>query len=448
MSLEILISKYIDGELTREEDNYLRNLLKENPSAKQKFDSSVELHLEMLDDAEDIKVPVDLLRKTEDRIMMEIFKSAPIAPVYNIKKIKKFNFNYSSAAAAIIIFFFVGVLSIRDSALLNMGSWAEVPVSKPSKTEVAAVSVTKSKINKVSSNKLHLIRTENIRLNSTDETVSNTESKPMSTSYFSDAGPVDSKKSFSNKTAEPDEINTSEVGIKNNLYADSDNGTESKTKQSDDINIKQYKPNQIVNYNTSANIPMNNMDGLSIQVNEIHLTSYVSRDFMRGNIKTHENSPIMNYSQSISYAVNGNSRLGLEFGITQFSYDVNKMVTISNITPSGKSKVEVLDPTDNEGKINIPVRIEQQEQLYWGSFFYEQTLFNFSNFTLLGRAGLGASNDGVLGYGLITANYAVYKGIYLTVGTEGRIFNSQIPMLGYNSLTSSFSIVYGLHFQF
>jgi hypothetical protein len=446
MSLEILISKYIDGELTREEDNYLRNLLKENPSAKHKFDSSVELHLEMLDDADDIKVPVDLLRRTEDRIMMEIFKSAPVTPVYNIKKVKRFNLSYNNVAAAIIVFFFLGVLSIRDSAFMNTGSFSDDSIKDAPKSEVINVAVSKPKIKDFKLNKSNLNKSKIIDLNSSEAIVTNSVQQQTNISIYSDAGPVDSKKSNLNESSASEANKESEI-IKDKALTDSEPFI--KDKSFDNFSNKKLQSNPVVNYNSAGNIPMNYMDGFPIEIREIHLTSFVSHDFFRNNIQTHENSAIMNYSQGISYAVNESSRIGMEFGLTQFSYDVNKMVTVSNITPSDKKRVEVLDPTDNNGTtLIIPVKIEQQEQLYWGSIFYEHTLFNFADFSLIGRAGLGASSDGALGYGLILANYSVYRGIYLSVGTEGRVFNSQIPSLGINNVTSSISIVYGLHFQF
>jgi hypothetical protein len=445
MSLEILISKYIDGELTREEDNFLRNLLKDNPSAKQKFDSSVELHLEMLDDAENIKVPADLLRRTEDRIMMEIFKSAPVNPVYNVKNIRRFYLNYINAAAAIIIFFFVGVLSIRDTAFLNFGSFTEKTPIEILKSERDNATEAISPKNEFNKNKLHLKKSKIKEMNTSDKMVSNPVTQQMPSGLFSDAGPVNSKIIEINVSSIPKVVND-EDETNNIVSFKSEPDSKNKTLDKYPNNIS--KSNPIFSFSNDGNIPLNYFEGFPLEVKEIHLTSFISHDFLRNNIKTHNNTAIMNYSQSISYAINETSRLGLEFGLTQYSYDLNKIIIVSNITASGKKSVEIIDPTDDGSTINIPVKIEQREQLYWGSVFYEHTLFKFSSFSLLGRVGLGASNDGGLGYGLIMANYSVYRGIYLSVGTEGRIFKAQIPSLGYNSLTSSFSIVYGLHLQF
>ena len=72
MNLENLIMKYIDGELTIEEDNILRAYLKQDPLAKDLFDEYLEIHLNLKDDAETIVLPNSVAEKTQNIVMMKI----------------------------------------------------------------------------------------------------------------------------------------------------------------------------------------------------------------------------------------------------------------------------------------------------------------------------------------------------------------------------------------
>ena len=75
MKLDVLISKYLDGELSYDEDIYLRNLLKNNPDAKAEFDSAVIVNSAIREDAQSIHTPQDLLKNTEDLVLMRILSA-------------------------------------------------------------------------------------------------------------------------------------------------------------------------------------------------------------------------------------------------------------------------------------------------------------------------------------------------------------------------------------
>ena len=78
MELDDYISKYIDSELTDEEDVRLREMLSEDDFARDKFDSAVTVHLAMKEDSQAIEPPEDIYRQTEDIVLMKILASQPI----------------------------------------------------------------------------------------------------------------------------------------------------------------------------------------------------------------------------------------------------------------------------------------------------------------------------------------------------------------------------------
>ncbi|MBK9246845.1 MAG: hypothetical protein IPM69_01715 [Ignavibacteria bacterium] len=65
MNHNLLISKYLDGELSFDEDNELRRLLSESSAIKEDFDSATMLHFMMKDDSES-KFLIGFILQTEE----------------------------------------------------------------------------------------------------------------------------------------------------------------------------------------------------------------------------------------------------------------------------------------------------------------------------------------------------------------------------------------------
>ncbi len=79
--VDVLITKYLDGDLTSAEDRALRDLLSEHPDAKIAFDESVAIHHAIREDAETLVAPPELVDQTEEAVLMRIFGEAPAATV-------------------------------------------------------------------------------------------------------------------------------------------------------------------------------------------------------------------------------------------------------------------------------------------------------------------------------------------------------------------------------
>lgn len=444
MSLELLISKYIDGELSSQEDEQLRSIIKNDSLAREKFNKTVELHLDLLEDADTIVVPPALLKKTEDRIMMEILKQAPVYKFNDSKK--KFNYqNLYKYAAAVLIFLFSAVLTIRDGAfqlsdifsesgILNEAATEDVKsndinsLDKSVKNISSAKSVGKKSIARREVNSVINVAAinENTENSFSGESVRSANAEPQNTDQTI----------FGNVAIDTD--------INNNITSDNGNTpiVNYQSNNADINNVKNYELNNL------PSVPFSFGDRFPMEFNEIHLTSFVSHDFMHTGIKTHDNTSIINYSQSIAYSIDDKSRVGLEVGLTEFNFDMTRYVKVPASTGKN-SKVEVLDPSkDNLGYILVPVQVQELEKIYWGSVFYERTLFNNDWISLSGRLGLGSTSDGIMGLLRFSAKYMVINGIYLSAGTEGRLFNMDIPLAGINGTASSISFIYGVHFQF
>jgi hypothetical protein len=112
MNTEKLISKYLDGNLTNEEDAILRFAINNDLKAKNAFEQSVHIFSIMKKDAQDIRVPKKLLSNTEDIIMMKYINIAN----QNIKSVpvkRNYKFAYNLIAAS-VCFLFLNLFFIAD----------------------------------------------------------------------------------------------------------------------------------------------------------------------------------------------------------------------------------------------------------------------------------------------------------------------------------------------
>lgn len=441
MKIEKLISAYLDGELSRDEDKELRKLINEDPDTKSSFDSYVDMHIAIKEDSDNIQPPEDLVRDTEDLVMMKILNKANNTEVVKSKKNRPV-YTYLAAASVIILLGFV--FRINDSGIINRYFNSDVEtISNYSidnlNPETFDVSVPKGSVfanqSKIESNEAKIILNEKSAKSAEQIQLSENFATSVNNSYS-----VNEDLSMLNNYEEPvaDEPNriNSFVTKDRNLLSvlitmpDSDNIRENSfvtqsTAFPDDINIPIYINSQ----------------------NRIRLTSFVSNGLVSSGLNNKNNKSVTNYSQSISYHSSKKVSYGLEIGYLEFTSDNNLVQTQGGGNSSVvASSVEVLNPS-NEGKFVptlLPVKIDNQ--LFWGSVFVNYNILNLNRLSLEGRLGVGGTSHGPLGYGRLFTKIKLLDGIYLSAGTEGKLF---IYNYNGNDVTGSdLSFIYGLQFAF
>ncbi|MBX3043652.1 MAG: hypothetical protein KIT33_02930 [Candidatus Kapabacteria bacterium] len=439
MSLEMLISKYIDGELTTLEDAKLRSILKENPYAKEKFDSSVELHMDLLDDRDSIQVPKNLLKQTEEAVLMRIFSTTEVmAAPQPVKKAIKLPARIATLAAVVSFFALISYLNFGDKEypriidISMIESPAEIIVS----SNETALSSKNTSFQSVKSDFTNIETTQSdensiVLLDNDSQEIA--ELIPEIEEFLSDISHITTETTESNIAAE--KIKPSEDNQPLNMM-------------SDKIHVAQVNSGNNSNLAIS-NIPQVNFGFTGPEVTSIQLNTIVSRDFSRAGIQTSGNSHIINMSQSIGYSLSSKSVLGIEFGITEFNYDYIKIIPVGG-SAGHSSGFSINEPIGDGGSgggtlVNLPVRLERQQQFFWGMAFFDNNIYDYDRFSLNGRIGFGATNDGPLGLGRITARYNILSSIAFTLGAEGRFFMVKTPLLENKiSTVSSYGFVYGI----
>jgi len=135
-------------------------------------------------------------------------------------------------------------------------------------------------------------------------------------------------------------------------------------------------------------------------------------------------------SASLAYGLSDADAIGLEFGATSYSIDqTSEILTTSE--PVSSSMRMIVNGGDSNGKLASP---EDEQARYsslsqdrtaqvrsmWGSAFYERRLLDLESVAVVGRAGAGVSQEGILGFGRLTGQWNVGGGFSLVMGAEAR----------------------------
>jgi len=440
MSLEILISKYIDSELSTTEDLQLREALRDNIHSKSKFDAAIDTHHQLKQDAASIRVPEKLLRDTEDKILMNIMAAQPASA--QVTKMPSRWYQYSAAAVILVAFMISGVMQISE----QNSPRAIAFLQNSTALSVDSDNILASESTKNNSSNLIELKSESVsQIAAKDEievSVIDTESS-LPTSISKDELSVANQP---NNTA----INTDDSEQENILSEKSiiqSGSTNNVLNNSISDGAVARIPQS--NYNVASNLPQTYFAEPFMGFAGVQLHTFMSYDFSHSGFKTSGNSPILNISQSISYEATDRLGFGIEFGITEFTYDRRQNIYLPGTVeqPTGPSVQVPTGSGDNH--VIVPVEIETVRQFMWGTAFMDYAIVKYDDFVIVGRLGLGGSNEGPLGFGRLYAQYDLFRYLSLTVGTEGRMFVNDLPSSQFNrAMRSSSSVVYGIRLKF
>ncbi len=460
MSLEVLISKYIDGDLTPQEDVKLRDGIRDNSYSKAKFDASVDLHHRIKQDAASIKTPEKLLRKTEEKIQLKMLSAALKEDAESIKVPEKLLrdteaavlmriladnppvidtpkpafawYRYSAVAVILIGLLFSVLFNIteqkypRDIAFTSEGPPIIITENTETQTfsgksfrKVGSASASPTIANDyIAINESEIFTTAQVETESvlvrSSETI---ESQP---DYASDQLPVKTNREFV-----PDVNLQSQLSPNHNLSG------------------------QTASFNIASNLPMNYLAEPFADLTEVQLHTFMAYDFARNGFSTSNNTSVLNISQSISYTATDRISVGIEFGITEFNYDRKQNIILHNNTNQSKGPSVQLPTGYDDEFLVLPVYIETQRQFYWVTAVIDYAIIKSNDFMLNGRLGLGGSNEGPLGFSRFYAQYDLFQYLSLTLGAEGRLFVNELPNSTYGrAIRSSTSFVYGIRLKF
>lgn len=469
MNLENLISKYIDGELSVAEDAQLREILSKDSIARQKFDASLRLHTDLLNDAETIDVPIELYENTEDLVLMRILAESPD------KRTRVLVPGYYSMAAAIALLFLLSIFQINDMKnFVAEGTFSKIAetgidetiddlVDAPSElvpddTQINS-SIISNTISTSSSKKFNLVNEESLIDNffkstnseGINEELSSTEIELAENLLTYDIA-INEENYFdeTKKSLDAQNLKTNEVEQRNiELFVKKEinNSLQMQLMSDNIISTNNYQLTDYASYGIQSQLFNFN----SYSNNDIEVMTMLGSDIIRRGFESEKDISVSHFSQSIAYRITEKNFIGAEFGFTEYNYSEEVRVFLPT-TNQRQGGVEAFNPSEHNNLTgNYPFTYNRTKNLFWASGFYERLLWESADVSISGRIGAGASNDGMLGYTRAMVKYNIIGGIYLSAGAEGRMFSFETPSTFLNpgkTTISTITLIYGAQIRF
>lgn len=465
MRLEVLITKYLDGELTAVEDRELRQLLSQNPEAKSAFDLSVSLHHALRKDAHLTVPSPQLVRETEERVLMSILNHpAPRQP----KKEKRFLALFSTGSAVL-----TGLVAVLLPLFTSTIGQEMLPAFHSEVASIPAQTVISNDVNhpqniSVPVHQLHRTNRNTHRAGGG----SITRHAGNNGALLASTIPVTSVTDGRNNDSEMQQGDDNPAVYANqsrDIYARNSLQEGAVTNLSGAASTISSGPTSLAIRPGSASIIQTSLfpEGLFSTVSfgdRVHLTSTFGHDFLDGSAG--KAGDLSFFSQSLAYSMSDDENAGIELGYLWFTYGrpTVKFIPASvqapnrgNEDPFGYDRKTVLHKIQGQSDASLEPDTEQPDgeyvtemqtmpkQTWWGAAFYERTLYEKERISLQGRVGAGGSNDGALAYVRAVGLYRVLDNLSLSVGFDAKGMVLRTPYVTPKSHTvkTSFSFVYG-----
>lgn len=472
MRLEVLITKYLDGELTVDEDRELRHILSQNPDAKSSFDQSISLHHALHKDADQIIPPPQLVRETEDRILMAIFGQPEPELQPEKKKGRRWMSLFSTGSRVL-----TGLVTLLIPFVTSSIGFERVAplasfVNKYGAEEHQRDAIVQSTVpeenafalrgNTGSAGQRRINAAERQRTRySQGAGIGQRASVDAIAQVFS---PVDNP-------AMPDGGALGENSVKEQRYQDFNS--------SGDLPLVAALSSSS-DYPTlsgvSASLEMASLPGGMVPLlfgDKITLSTTFGHDALE--VQSGDPLGLSFVSQSLAYSIGEFDNGGIEVGYMWFTYTrpVVRFIADDNASNGGNwddsrdpygydskplpTKVQGGD-SDPGGQVGVTPSPEfgdgayvidtqvSPKQTWWGAAFYERTFTHNERIFLQGRVGLGGSNDGALAYARATGQYRLLDNVSLSLGVDVRGMMLRTSYVNPNTSTikTSLSLVYGL----
>lgn len=479
-----LIFDYLDGEISREDDKALRELLKEDSELSREFKAMLDMNYEIEKSNDNFIYPEEFLDNFEENMISRIEKDNAVIKAKERRR-KVF---WSYSIAAVPVFFMLLLLSNytitnlqTDLKKLSSGSLLDVKKSAIEEKSIEtgknteSIAAEKSPITKTSSQK-NSINHKSVNLSkihksdkasivpsvmseNSDKAVISTSAQNNELKTAEISEPKDNVKSEANKF----ENNFQEKNIASRQFENSksiitENKNISNNFESLNFNKSSNTFSNVQNENkNNLNENFGNSNGLNQNFNSfsptlsnnIELNSFFGKDIVSFGVGG-TNQAITSFTQSIAAQMDDYGRIGIETGYMQFSGDVPMYTIIKKSQSDLQDGITIVENSDEKDVLIRTKGTEKSEKnLIWAGLFYERNLIDLNHFKISSRMSLGASDVGFVSSLKIIGKYQLFNSIDLTIGADTKLFNgTQEFFTSKNSLSSTISFIYGVRFAF
>jgi len=403
MILDVLISRYLDGELTPDEDAELRSLIAGDVEAKEAFDAAILLHIAMR--CEDDTVVPDDVREDTLRAIDVRMAASPVVPI------KRRSYR---AVAALAVMFFVLCLPFGDTYfnLGSLGSGEVAEQSTPVSTESRNTAGTTSRARTTFSPSA-TIPTAVISQTQTDmQTGISSEIRNTDVATQTPAG--ESVGEHIDLDAASLHDNTKPVPV-SSLFASADNIPFAPSQEHQSSLPSASEPRALPTTNLMQAKPI-----------DVLVTSSYGQS-MTGTVSTE--GAVTTISAGVGFAMAKNTFMGLELGTMNYAtIREHQIMTRSDDGNTAAARPPILS-SDHLSKLPPTVMPggsytttvythAESEGAAWGAAFLQQRIMNLGPAHINGRIAAGVTEDGVLGYGRLGTDVRLFDGVSATFGAD------------------------------
>lgn len=403
MIVEQLISAYLDGDLTPEQDQLLRAQISANPAAREAFDAAVLLHISMCcEDA--TEVPSDLRKCVFGAIDASTYRTSS-------SEFQKIVTRAVKKVSMMTVMLMLLCLPITDRYL---------------ESKALRDRANLSDVNDITLNKGYR---------------ANLASGTRSTGHKGATKPGSGRRLADFVTGVDKDVEVPQADNKIATVPDADQSVEKPTIELPSLNSFFSQPISVVSLiEGQETITPSSQQGGVAQRTPITLSSVYATGLSSG---TSGATDITQFAASIGYEMSGEDFVGLEIGTT--SYSIQQTATSLRGEPEGASLTtqEASDasiPSQTaivQAPLGPPTKLASPDQTTehyltsqfitltkqstaWGAAFYERRIITMSSLSLNARAAAGVGEDGVIGYGRIIGEWKIDGVVSLVIGSELR----------------------------
>lgn len=164
---------------------------------------------------------------------------------------------------------------------------------------------------------------------------------------------------------------------------------------------------------------------------DVLLSTFYAQSFGGG---TSSHGTVTQVAQSVGYATGGSTWVGLELGATSYDVSVDYSGPMATSASAAAARPGAGIASEGDGPSKFPEWVTpggtyeralftgtNQSRTFWGAAFVQQSLVRTSMLGLQGRAGAGAGQDGFVAYGRLQGEIHIVSSIALTIGSEARL---------------------------
>ncbi len=453
-----LLFRYLDGEITRDEDKILRELIKEDPELGEDFESFLEIDYHINKSNAEFNYPQDFINQVGNQISNQIAVDNQVRQLRNELR-RKYATRFVLVPAIFATLFFAFLISIQNPEI-----------------DFLAISSNNSDYSKIAKNNLN-IEKEKISLKKPRKGVFQNKNNltPPSLPSLSKSLEIINNSESDNSEIYSDNLNSSDVTIEYDAEQDYHSSVDvyqkvdkpQFTQLEDAINPTNFKLNKSQLNNTSINNLLNEQFTVNPKLQNINLNPFQSSFISQSNIQINSlvgtdiyqvgvsstNQIINSFTQSFAAEITSGSSLGLEAGYIQFKSNAKKITEISSKpVKNGLNGLTILELDNNSDNNPVLIRVEGiqsiNHKMFWVGVFYERNFLELNDFNVSTRVSFGISDNGVISSLKLIGKYNLTKGIILTFGSDAKIFEGSFNENQINRINSTFSLIYGIKFAF